>query len=150
MLSGKLIQLIESHWDQISTRVLEQIRQDPELRHIRGLPDAEIREWTQNLLRNLGHWLTSAADRDIAAHYEALGRLRFEESIPLAECVRGLSFLRSATEDFVQGQGLSRTSLDLYAEEELEIRIGRFFDMLLFHLVLGYERAMMKAAHAHA
>jgi hypothetical protein len=36
----------------------------------------------------------------------------------------------------------------LYAEEELENQLGRFFDLLVFHLARGYETASDSAAHA--
>ena len=96
MLSGKLIHLIEAHSDQITSRVIHQIRHDPQLKHIPGLPDAELRETGAHILENLGHWLASPK------------------------------------------------------EEELDRRIGRFFDVLLVHLVHGYERALRRAAHVGA
>jgi hypothetical protein len=37
--------------------------------------------------------------------------------------------------------------IELYAEEELEHRVGRFFDFMLYHVVRGYEAAMRRAAH---
>jgi hypothetical protein len=40
--------------------------------------------------------------------------------------------------------------VDLYAEEELERRVGRFFDELTIHMVRGYETAWHRAAHAAA
>jgi hypothetical protein len=58
--------------------------------------------------------------------------------------------------DFVQEQGLRNDSVefyvelysyvDLYAEEELEHRVGRFFDDLVVHLVRGYEAAWQHGA----
>jgi hypothetical protein len=41
-------------------------------------------------------------------------------------------------------------SVDLYAKEELERRVGRFFDELTIHMVRGYETAWRRAAHAAA
>ena len=40
--------------------------------------------------------------------------------------------------------------MDLYAKEELERRVGRFFDELTIHMVRGYETAWRRAAHAAA
>jgi hypothetical protein len=37
-------------------------------------------------------------------------------------------------------------NLELYEREELERRLGRFFDLLTIHFVYGYERALRKAA----
>src|SRR5579885_1772932 len=94
MLSGKLVHLIEAHWDQVFPRALEEIRKDPKLPHIGRLPDLELRERAQDILEHLGHWLAAGNDDEVARRYEALGRARFEEGIPLHESVRGFQILR--------------------------------------------------------
>ncbi len=74
-----------------------------------------------------------------------LGKERFEESIPLDESVRALTITKDKMIDFVHEHGFAKTSMDLYAEEELERRIGRFFDTLTIHMVRGYETAWRQA-----
>lgn len=145
MLSVRLIRLVEDHSNEIMMRVAHRIRNDPHFSHIRRLPEAELHEWVQNVLANLYHWLADAREEEVAAHYEAHGRLRFEEEVPLHECVRGVCVLKQKVLDFVQEQGLEKSSLNLYAEEELENRLGRFFDLAICGMVSGYERAMRKA-----
>ena len=150
MLSGKLIHLIEAHQEQITARVLAQILEDPELTHIRSLPQMELREWGQHILENLGDWLVRAKEDELAHRYQELGRIRFDEGVPLYEAVRGLFLLKYKMIDFVKEQGLAKTSVDLYAEEEMELRVGRFFDLLAVYLVRGYEKALRRAAHLGA
>lgn len=147
MLPPKLIHLIENHWDEIVTRVIRAMHRDPEITHFRNLPEAELREWGRNILENLGHWLAASKDEEVARRYEALGKLRFEEHVPLHESVRGLCLLKEKVLDFVSEQGLAKTSMDLFAEEELENRLGHFFDLILVHLVRGYETALRRTAH---
>jgi hypothetical protein len=144
MLSGKLVHLIETHWDRIIARVVEAIRREPELPHLRTLLDSELRQWGDDLLRNLGHWLTVGSPDDLARRYERLGRLRFEQEIPLHESVRGLCLLRQKTMEYVEEHIASNSSVELFAEEELERRLGHFFDLLLVHLVRGYEAALRR------
>lgn len=150
MLSGKLIHLIELHQEQIATNVLREIHRHPELTGLRKLSDVELRERGQQILENLGHWLSAGHEADIEHTYETLGKARFEESIPLHESVRALAIVKDKMIDFVHDQGLAKTSVDLYAEEELERRVGRFFDELTIHMVRGYETAWRRAAHAVA
>ena len=150
MLSGKLIHLIESHWDTITTHALGQIRKDPGLTHIGGLPEAELRDWAQAILRNLGRWMTQDNREELAQHYEAQGKLRFEEEVPLAEAVKGLCVLKHRIFDYVHEQGNARTPADIYAEEEFELLVGRFFDSLICNLVRGYEAALRHAARPDA
>ncbi len=150
MISGKLVHLIESHWDEIIARVIDQVRREPEMAHIRTVLQPEVREWGQTLLQNLGHWLAAANDADLAQKYETLGKLRFEEEVPLHESVRGLCIIREKMLDFVEEHIFTKNTLELYAEEELERRLGRFFDLLTIHLVKGYERAMRRQMAAVA
>jgi len=150
MLSGKLIHVIEAHQEQIAASVIREIRHHPDLINLRKLPDVELRERGQLILENLGYWLSAGREPEIEQRYEALGKARFEESIPLHESVRALAIIKDKMIDFVRDQGLARTSVDLYAEEELERRVGRFFDALTIHMVRGYETAWRRAAHAVA
>jgi len=146
MLSGKLVHLIESHWDEIIARVVEQMRREPQMTHIRTVVESELREWGQNLLQNLNHWLAAANEDDLAQRSEALGKLRCEENVPLHESVRALFIIREKMLDFVEEHIPSRDTLELYAEEQLERRLARFFDLLTIHLVYGYERALRRHA----
>ena len=145
MLSGKLVHLIELHWDQVMSRVVDQIHREPQMSHIRSLDESELCEWGRAMLQNLGHWLAAGNEEDLARKYEYLGRLRFEEEVPLHESVHGLCIIREKILDFVEEQILSKNTLELYAEEELERRLGRFFDLLTIHMVRGYEHALRRA-----
>ncbi len=145
MISGKLVHLIEGHWDEIMSRIIDQVRREPQLTHVRSVVEPEIREYGQTLLEHLGHWLAAGNEDDLAHKYEHLGRLRCEEEVPLHESVRGLCIIREKVLDFVEEHTLTKNTLELYAEEELDRRLGRFFDLLTIHMVKGYERALRKA-----
>lgn len=142
MISARLVHLIESNGEGIIDRVVAQIRREPEMTHTRSLLDHELREWGQDLLHHLGYWLSAGNENDLALRYERLGKLCFEQDIPLHETVRGLSVLREKMLDFAQEHLVSNSSVELYAEEELDRRLGRFFDLLTIHLVCGFERAI--------
>jgi hypothetical protein len=150
MLSATLVQLIEAHCYDITARVLRQIRDDPELSHVHRLPESELRQWAQAILKNLDTWLLMGRESEMARRYEWLGQMRFEESVPLHEAVRALFLLKDDMIACLHEQDVAQTSVLLYAEEQLELRIGRFFDGLVYHLVRGYEQALRKAAHMTA
>jgi hypothetical protein len=145
MLSGKLVHLIESHWDEIMARVIDQVRREPAMTHTRAHVERELREWGQVMLQNLGHWLAAGNEEDLARTYETHGKLRLEQDVPLHEAVRGLFIIREKMLDYVEEHIFTKNTLELYAEEELERRLGRFFDLLTIHMVRGYERALRTA-----
>jgi hypothetical protein len=150
MLSGRLVHLIETNSEAIIKQVISQMRRDPELTSVSKLPDSELREYGEHLLERLGHWLSGGTENQIAEYYEGTGRLRFQEGVPLYEAVRGLFLIKNKMMDFVLNQAAVRNYMQLYAEEELEHRVDRFFDILISHLVKGYENAWRKSVRMAA
>jgi hypothetical protein len=105
-------------------------------------PDLEIREWCQAILQNLGSLLSSRKNEEVIHRFQVLGRTRHEEGIPLHEAVLRLQLLKDKIICFIHEQGFAQTAMQLYAEEELELRMGRFFDASVYHIVRGYEEAL--------
>ncbi len=146
MLSTKLVQLIQDHWEEIATRLIQAVRKHPETPNLARRPDGELREWCRELLENLEYLLAAPKDDDVKRRFQLLGRTRFEENIPLHEAVLRMQLLRDKIIGFIHEQGFPMTALHLYAEEELEQRMTRYFDALVYHLVRGYEDAQRLAA----
>lgn len=152
MLSAKLIQLIEDHWEGIMTAVLHNLRNDPRLPNMRKIPDSELRDLGRTMLKNLGQYLTASRHelRALEEQYEGLGRVRFAEDIPLHESVRALQGVKRKVIEFLRDHEFAQSSVAIYAEEELEHRLGEFFDDLIYYEVRGYEAAMRQAIAARA
>jgi hypothetical protein len=146
MRSMTLVQMIEDHSEQIAGKVLRRVHQDPELPAMRRLPQSELKDRCQDVLKNLGHYLSVNKKDELVIRYETLGRRRFEESIPLHEVVRTLQILKESMIGFVRDQGVWQNSLELYAEEELQHRVGQFFDKLVYYVVRGYEEGIERAS----
>ena len=144
MLSGKLVRLIETNQREITDRFVRDIQLHPDFVHLRHLPEAEWREYGQVLLENLGYWLAAGNQEELAAKYEAAGQTRFEDGMPLQECVHAICLIKQKVIDYVSEQGFQPDALELYAEEELGYRLGRLFDLLVIRLVRGYETAWHK------
>lgn len=149
MLSARLVRLIENHHKQIGDRILRDFARQPDLIHLQRVPETELRERGQVILEHLGDWLAGNAE-ELGKKQEEIGQRRFEQAIPLHETVRALCIIKYHVIEFIEEQGIPRDSLGLYAEEELEHRLGVFFDNMIVHLVRGYEAAWHRAARAAA
>jgi hypothetical protein len=55
-----------------------------------------------------------------------------------------MPLLREKMLDLAQEHMISNSSIELYAEEESDRRLGRFFDRLAIHLARGFEEAARK------
>jgi hypothetical protein len=141
MISTRLVHLIESNGDQIIDRVAAQIRREPEMTHGMSIQDYALHGLGQDLLLHLGDWLSSSNGHELAARFERFGTLCYQKEIPLSEALRGLSMLREKMIDVAQEHLISNSSIELYAEEELERRLGRFFDRLTMRVAQGFEEA---------
>jgi hypothetical protein len=141
MLSTKLVQLIEKNSETITTGLIREIRQDPQMSTLAHRPDTDLRAWSQDILKNLGYLLAASKDEELARRFQILGRMRFEQNIPLHEAVLRCQALKNRILRFVREQGFAFTAMELYAEEELDRRIGWLFDSMVYHIVCGYESA---------
>ena len=45
MLSIRLVQLIETHWEEIATRLIREIKKHPETGALAARPESELRAW---------------------------------------------------------------------------------------------------------
>jgi hypothetical protein len=144
MLSAKLIRMVEEHWEPLTTRIVQDVRRDPRLPHFGMIPESELRERTGVILRRLGDWLTYSNQEELAARFENLGGRRYTDEIPLHELVLRYMMVKDHMLEFVREQGFNHSTVDIYAAEELEHAVNKFFDNAIYHIVRGYEAAIFE------
>ncbi len=150
MLSSNLVELIEHHCSEIAGRIAQEIQHDRRLPHIGKLAEGEVRDRCGDIMKRLSHWLITASQPEMARHFEQIGAERYEESVPLREVVLAYLIVKRRMIDFVREQGIAQTMVAVYAEEELEHAVDRFFDGIIYHMVKGYEQSLEHAAEARA
>jgi hypothetical protein len=141
MISMIQVHFIELHWEAIAKRALARIRQ--EVPHSHALPDAVILQRVSDLFGHLGDWLAAADPDAIATRYEQLGSERAEHH-HLCDLVRAFQIIRQCAVDYARDHEVSENSVLLRSESELEYRIDRFFDLVVYHVVKGYEHALVE------
>jgi hypothetical protein len=141
MLIHKLIQPVEEHSEIIASQVVDHIRRDPRMSVLGKLPQTELAHAGRAILSHLGAWLGNEERTAIGQRFEQVGRTRYLENTPLEQAVLGLQILKEHTVEYIRDQGFPQNSLEFYAEEQLELRVDRFFDFLVYHMVAGYENA---------
>ncbi len=146
MLSGRLIRSIEENWEELAERLIGGIRRHADMETLAARSDAELREWCQLTVENLAYWLAGGHEEEVKRRYEVAGRERFEEGVPLHETVLRCQMFKDIIVNHVYDRLFPVDSLQLYAAEELERGISRFFDSRVYHLIRGYEKAVRSAA----
>ncbi len=150
MLSSRLIHMIEDHWASITGQVIREIHDDPWLEHVGRLPADELRDRARDVLEHLGHWLSMSDREELARRFQRLGAERRKEGVPLAETALCYFLMKNRMIEFVREHEMAETPVAIYAEEELEHCIGRFFDNAVYNIVAGYERAAPTSRAAQA
>ncbi len=144
MSPARLIGMVESNWEKIALRAIEQVHSDPLVPNYRALTDSELRSRARDLLSQLGHWLARRDEEQLAQRYESLGRQRFEDGMPLHEVVYKLQLLKRMVYEHARDQHLEVTAIELYAEQEFLGLVDGFFDRIIFRVCKGYSEEEMR------
>ena len=139
MLSARLVRRIEEHAEELTRELLDDLARNPRTAGYHALPRAELHRRAHDVYRNLGRWLGQETEETIQRTYEELGRTRRVEGIPLHHVVYALVLTKHHLRDDIRSSGLVDSAVELYQEEDLHIRVGRFFDKAIYFTVKGYE-----------
>ena len=154
MQANRLIQLIENHSKSLAQGAMHDILTNENTRGFRKVPKEELEPRIAALYQNLGKWIGSPNEDDIRQEYEDWGRTRFRQGITFSEIVYVLMLTKKHLRQFIRDHGLVNFSgdrvtpeefvpMELYTIQELNYKVGDFFDQALYHLVRGYEAAAM-------
>ncbi len=140
MMIGKLVALIEGHADELTTRMVRLVREDPRTEAYHRFDDEELGQRARLVYANLGQWLGESSESHVEEEYYRLGQVRCGEKVPLSQVVMALLLTRRNLWHFVESQGWD-TIFDLRQQMDLEVLVVRFFDRAIHHTVRGYEAA---------
>jgi len=147
----RLIQLIESHADELTREVVKDLMSNARTPRFRSTPREELDERIGGLYRNLGDWIGAANDDAVRAAYEDWGRRRFRQGILISEIAYALIIAKHHLRRWIRDHGLVEFSGDrvapgellpvqINAVHELNGIIGEFFDRALYYLARGWEK----------
>lgn len=138
----RLVRLIETHSEEISTRLLEKVRQSPFTRGYQNVPTEELRQRVIEVYQHLGEWLLGKRDEDIGRRYREIGARRFAQHVPLSELVWVLVLTKSTMWEYLRYR-LPENQEEIFGELEALELIGQFFDRALYASAEGYEQAVL-------
>lgn len=124
MLGMKLVRLIETHSDELSKGLTEQILKSERTSDFRKLQPEALQRRATEVYRNLGEWLLQKTEEDIASRFKQIAAERAAE---------GIRFLRY--------RAFADNIVALHGELEVHHLLNQFFDQALYYAVLGYEAA---------
>src|SRR5262245_33775376 len=152
MVSATLIELIELHASRLTADASRDLLANERTRSFRTVSLEDLEPRVFELFHHLGSWIGDPKDDRVQAEFEEWGRRRFGQRIPLSEIVYAVILLKSHLRRYIRDHGLVEASfprvegdyvlpMHLHSLQELNARVGEFFDKALYYLARGYEGA---------
>ncbi|MBS3817892.1 hypothetical protein KGY73_00070 [bacterium] len=139
-VSQKLVDLIESHADELTNNFIEDIKSHSGTPTYHTYDERELYKRAYRVYSNLGKWISrDTTKEEISRHYTALGEKRKSEGFSLSEVIQALIVTRNHLWLKVLSEGVLDTVLDLNQAMELYNRVVRFFDKAIYYVSVGYE-----------
>jgi hypothetical protein len=142
MISQKLVELIETHAEELTKRWLKEVRVHPGTPTYWTFPEEQLRKRAFDVYSRLGRWVGHEEHADeVEVSYAALGADRYHEGFRLSEVITALMLTKKQLWAFVLGHGFFDSVVQLYQALELYNSVVSYFDRAAIHTVRGYEEA---------
>ena len=139
-LSRKLVGLIETNAEDLTTKWIELVRAHPDLPTYHTYDEEQLHERAYSVYSQLGKWLSDETTKEeIERIYSNLGRQRREEGFKLSEVLQALIITRRVLWLKIESDGLLDSALDLSLAMQVSNRTILFFDRAMFFMAQGYE-----------
>lgn len=159
MISANLIELISIHSTKLTADVARDLTTNERTRGFRTVPMKELEPRIFELFHHLGSWIGDPKHGRVQEEFSEWGRRRFGQGIALSEIVYGVILLKHHLRRYITDHGLLEASfprvesdyilpMHLHSLQELNARVGEFFDEAIYHLARGYEAESGRAAPA--
>ncbi|HKW02754.1 MAG TPA: hypothetical protein VJN96_23225 [Vicinamibacterales bacterium] len=150
MLSANLIELISIHASRLTSDVALDLSTNERTSGFRTVPLKDLEPRIYELFHHLGSWIGDPNAVRVREEFSEWGRRRFDQGIPLSEIVYAVILVKHHLRRYIRDNGLLETSvpraesdyilpLQLHSVQDLNHRVGEFFDEALYHLARGYE-----------
>jgi len=151
MISAKLVELIEIHASRLTNDVTHDLVSNPRTPGFRTVSSQELEQRVFQIFHHLGNWIGDSRSASVETEFGEWGSRRFDQGIPISEIVYAILVLKHHLRRYIHDNGIvdaafPRTDSDyvlpmhLYSLQDLNTRVGEFFDEALYHLTRGYEQ----------
>ena len=152
MISAKLVELIEIHASQLTKDVAQDLATNPRTQGFRTVSRQDLEQRVFQIFHHLGNWIGDAKSAKVGAEFSEWGRRRFDQGISLSEIVYAIIVLKQHLRRYIRDNGLVEAAfpptdreyvlpMHLHSLQDLNARVGEFFDEALYYLASGYEQA---------
>jgi hypothetical protein len=150
MIAARLVELIEIHASRLTSDVARDLVTSERTRGFRAVPPQDLEQRIFEIVHHLGNWIGNPRSERVQAEFSEWGRRRFDQGILLSEIVYALIVLKQHMRRYIVDHGLVDSAfpridndyvlpMHLHSLQELNARVGQFFDEAIYWLTLGFE-----------
>jgi hypothetical protein len=144
ILTYKLVELIETHSDQLANSLVEKVKSSPYLPEYRNVPPVDLKERVKGIYSHLGEWLEKRREEDVAARYTEIGGRRAEQGVPLSQLNWTIVLTKENLWEYLKRSSVAADLKELTGELEMLQLLDQFFDRALYFAAVGYEQYQAK------
>ena len=146
MLAYYFVQLIETHSNDLASKLLDKVRDSSCTRAYSNVPPKELRQRVYEIYEHLGDWLLGKKEMDIERRYREIGARRYHQQVPLNELIWAIVLTKQNLWEFLTWESIVDGPIRVFGELEVVQLVGQFFDRAIYYAAMGYEQAR-DAAH---
>jgi hypothetical protein len=150
MISAKVIELIEIHAGRLAKDAAQDLAINKRTPGFAKVPREELERRVFQLFHHLGNWIGDPKSEGVEAEFFDWGRHRFDQGIPLSEIVYAIIILKQHLRRYIRDNGIVDAAfpridgdyvlpMHLHSLQDLNVRVGEFFDEALYYLARGFE-----------
>ena len=115
-----LITLVESHADDLTRDLVNDVMSNPRTTFLHNLSREELQKAGMAVYTNLGRWLADPKEEALEHEFAAVAKRRHGEGVPASELVYAIVLVKQHLLEYVNRNQLVDSIVDLYQREELE------------------------------
>ncbi len=142
MLYKKFISLIRDHAEQLTRDWIKEVKNNPATPGYKNIPEDILHKRAYEDYVKLGELLLEEEPtfQSQAEHYMKLGRDRASEGLKLSEIIYALILSSVVLWNYVVGQGLINSAIDLQQALGFYQKMSNFYDKAAYFVACGYEQ----------
>jgi hypothetical protein len=133
------MRLIELHADALAERLEARIASSGRCATYSRVSADELKSLVSGIYGQLGQWLVSRTEEDIARRYTMIGARRAEQSVPASELLWCIVLVKENLWEFLREQEALENTSRIFGELALMQMVDEFFDRAMYYALRGHE-----------
>lgn len=147
MMLYRLVRLIESHSEALSTCLLDQVgKSELTSRYQSNVPPEDLKERVHEIYGHLGEWLMGKDELSLKQRYAQIGARRARQRVPLSEVIWVIVMTKDNLWEFIKRESILERPVEVFGELEMLQLLEQFFDRAIYYATVGYEQAHKEQA----